>query len=463
MSVVAVQGVPASVVNLVQDGTLERVLHDSLVPRFLFRGEAVPELWPANLGERRIFTRAGLMDPAIDPLNPGKDPIPEGYDTESWEAEAAQYGSTIDTHMPTSHVAIAPLFLRNTQALGVQSAQTINRLVRNRLFSSYLAGEAMVTATAGIGAVQVAVSTLSGFTQRVQLGKLQPVTPANPLPVTFTGGEVANNVIGYSPNDPTQPLGPGVITLQAALTSGLSARNAVFAENRSRRQRVGAGATVDALSTASVLTLSDIISAVTRLRDQTVPPHADGTYHVHLTPRGEQQIFADAHWQRLHTSLPDSEAYKDFAIGRAVGCTFYRNNENPTQSNVKAGSLITSAGGAGGALLAPELGGEVTNEAGVEIQRALITGGGVIYEQYLDESKYMTEAGTGGKIGQFSVVNNGVQIMTQRIRYILRAPQDRLQQIVSQSWSWSGDFAVPSDALSGDPARYKRAVVLEHG
>lgn len=99
---------------------------------------------------------------------------------------------------------------------------------------------------------------------------------------------------------------------------------------------------------------------------------------------------------------------------------------------------------------------------GLDIKRALVIGGGAIYEKYIDESAFITEAGVQGKIGEFSIVNGGVQIMTQRIRYILRAPQDRLQQIVGQAWSWSGDFGVPSDALVGNSARFKRCTVIEH-
>ena len=80
----------------------------------------------------------------------------------------------------------------------------------------------------------------------------------------------------------------------------------------------------------------------------------------------------------------------------------------------------------------------------------------------LDE--YLSEAGIQGKIGGFSVVNNGIQISTERIRYIARAPQDRLQQQVSQTWSWSGDFGVPSDFLGGiTGSRFKRGVVIESG
>lgn len=459
---VALLGVPASVVNLIQDGTLERVFHDHLFPRLLFRGEAIPEVWPANLGERMLFTRSGMMPAALDPLVPGQDPVPATWDTEQWEATANQFGGTNDTHMPTSHVSIASLLLRNTQNLGLQGARTMNLLARNRLFSAYCAGEAMVMAAAGSGSFQIQISTLNGLTQRVNNGRLEPVTPANPLPISFTTtGEPINQIVGYAPSNPNQPLGPGVITLQAALTTGVAARDGVFASTRSRRLRVGGGATVDAITSSNILTLNDVIAGVTRLRDQNVPPHADGFYHVHLTPAGEQQIFADNHWQRLHQSLPDSTAYRDLAIGMAVGCIFYRNNELPALGNVS--STQAMPGLDGGALLAPEFGAEIRNENGIDIRRAIITGGGVLYEKYLDESKYITEAGATGRIGQFSLVNGGVAVMAQRIRYILRSPQDKLQQVISQAWSWSGDFPVPSDALVGDPARFKRAVVLEHG
>ncbi len=461
---VALQGVPAQIVNLMQDRTLERVFHDSLYPRQLYRGEASPELWQANLGERMVFTRAGLITPKIDPLVPGSDPLPSSYETEQWEAEARQYGDTNDTHMPTSYVTLASLFLRNTQTLGMGAAQTLDRLARNALFGAYLAGEAMVTVAAAAAATVLAVSTLSGFTQALQNGRLSPVTPANPLAITFSTAEPANTVIGFAPADPLRPLGPGVLTLGAPLSgAGVALRVGVFASTRSRRLRVGAGATVDGLSGANILTLNDIISAVTRLRTMRVPPHADGFYHVHMEPQGEAEIFQDNHWQRLHQSLPDSIAYRDLAIGMAVGCIFYRNTESPSAETCTGSPLIADPGGAGLARLAPEIGGEVINAAGVPVRRVLITGGGVLYEKYLDESRYITEAGVQGKIGEFSIVNGGVSVMTQRIRYILRAPQDRLQQMVSQAWSWSGDFPVPSDALAaGDLARFKRAVVLEH-
>lgn len=459
---VALAGVPAQITNLLQDRTLERVFHDALYPRLLYRAEAIPELWVANLGERMVFTRAGLIPVSTKPLVPGQDPTPKTYASEQWEAEARQHGDTIDTHMPSSYVMLASLFLRNAQTLGLNAARTLARLTRNPLYAAYLSGESMVRVAAAPGVFVLSVSSINGFTQQLQNGRLQPVSPLNPLPVSFsTAGEPDNTVVGVVPDNPNEPLGGGLITLGAATTGAIAARAGVFSATRARRLRVGGGATVDAITSADIITLNDIIAAVARLRGQNVPPHADGMYHVHLTPNAEAQLFQDNHWQRLHQSMPDSAAYRDLAIGQAVGCYFYRNTENPDLSNCQDG-FQADPGGGGGAQLALELGAELTTEAGFPIGRAIVTAGGALYEKYLDESKYITEAGVTGKIGEFSIVNGGVAVMAKRIRYILRSPQDRLQQVVSQTWSWSGDFPVPSDQLSGDTARFKRAIVIEH-
>ena len=174
----ALPGVPAQIVNLMQDRTLERVFHDVLFPRMLFRAEARPEEWAANLGEVMVFTRAGSIPVSTKPLVPGVDPTPRTYGTEQWEAEARQHGESIDTHMPSSLVTLASLFLRNTQQLGLNAADTLNRLTRDPLHRAYLGGEAMVKTLGVIGAFTLHVTTLNGFTQRLINGRLSPVSAA---------------------------------------------------------------------------------------------------------------------------------------------------------------------------------------------------------------------------------------------------------------------------------------------
>lgn len=452
---VSLPGIPNEIANIIQDRTLERVFHDALYPRLLYRSEAMAESWAANLGERMTFTRAGLIPVKIQPLTPGQDPTPSTYAFEQWEVEAKQQGDTIDTHMPTSQVSIAPLFMRNTVQLGLNAGETLNRLVRDRLFRAYLGGTTNLAVAGVAGQVSIEVASINGFTETLSNGRVVPVSSAAPIAATV--GAESVSVIGAEASNPLDPFGRGRLFLAAALVGSPAIRSVVLATNRSRIVRVGGGSSVDALTGSSIITMQDIINAVTRMRTMKIPPCSDGFYHVHMTPNGEAQIFADPVFQRLYQSLPESAAYRDYAIGQLLGCRFYRDTENP--NTINSGPLVASGSSAQSS---GEIGGDVVNGAGVPVDRTIILGGGTIYEKYLDESKYITDAGVTGKIGQFSVVNNGVQVMTNRIRYILRAPLDRLQQVVAQTWSWSGDFAIPSDILTGDPARFKRAVIIEH-
>lgn len=454
---VSLAGIPNDVAAIIQDRTLERVFHDALYPRLLYRSEAMAEVWPANLGERMVFTRSGLIPVNVNPLTPGQDPTAATYGFEQWEVEARQYGNTLDTHFPTSNVSIAPLFMRNTVNLGLNAGQTLNQIVRDRLFRAYLGGNTALAVAGTAGQTQIQVASINGFTETLLNARPVPVSAAAPIAATVDGEAVS--VIGAQPLNPAEPFGRGTLFLAAGLVGNPAIRSAVLASNRSRIMRVGGAATVDGLTAGSVLTLQTFIDAVAAMRGQKIPPCSDGFYHVHLTPEGEAQLYADQAFRQLYQSLPESAAFRDLAIGQLVGCRFYRETENPDISN--SGALVSS--GASNSLVSGEIGGEVVNNAGVQVKRAMILGGGAIYEKYLDESKYISEAGVTGKIGQFSIVNNGVQVMTQRIRYIIRAPLDKLQQVVAQTWSWSGDFAIPSDALTGTTgARFKRAMAVEH-
>ena len=456
-------GIPQDIGSMIQERTLERLFHEALFPAQLYRREAEPSLWPVNLGERMVFTRTGLMPVSVTPAIPGTDPIPGSHPIEQWEAEANQYFNTIDTHMPTSYVSLASTYIKNIQTLGLNAGQTINRVARNRLFRAYLGGNTVTLAAAVITGTSIRVASLNGFTERVSSGRPQPVSSMNPLPITFPGvvGEPANTVVGAIPDDLTNPFGPGTLLLGAGFTTAAVARSPVYAETRSRIRRQGGFTSVDGLTAANVLTAQTILDAVAALRDQNVPPTADGTYHVHLTATAEAQIFADNQFQRIYQSIPQDPTTLQGAIAELYGCRFYRNTESPSESNT--GALIsTGSGGAALALESPEIGGEVVNNAGLPIRRTIIVGGGAMYEKYLDESKFISEAGVTGKVGHFQVTNNGVIVNTDRIRLVLRSPLDRVQQVVSSSWSWSGDFPVPSDGLSGNLARYKRALVIEH-
>jgi hypothetical protein len=443
----------ASVVASIQDRTLQRVFRDALYPRLLYRMEALAELWPVNLGANQTFTRTGLIRPTTRPLAPGVEPLPKTFVIEQWEATAQQWADTIDTHMPTSYVTLASQYLRNMHQLGLHSGQSLNRVTRDKLFNAYVAGNTVVKA-GGVGAgVSVPVVNLDGFTRRLFNGRPTPVSVANPIPITIPAIGYVGVVTGFVSDFPGDEIHGGTLTVAPATAAVLAGREAVLADNRTRLIYSGGGNRVDDISAVDQFRLADIRAAQAQLRFDNVPPHEDGSYHCHLDPISESQIFGDNEFQRLNQSIPDYIHYRRFAAAFLLNTTFYRNTEAPTVATVDEDPATGFTTGF-----------EMTNPAGVAIHRPIITGQGAQEEKYLDESRYISEAGIQGKIGEFAVVNGGVQVMTERIRLILRAPLDRLQQQTSASWSFSGDWTVPSDATAlSSPATFKRAVCIIHG
>jgi hypothetical protein len=456
---------PPEIQELNQQGALERAFHDSLFPNLAYRAEAMAEEVQANTGQQIFQSRPGLIPPAVTPLQPGQDPQPAQVVYEQWTAVLQQWGDAVDTHMPTAITSNANLFLRNIQQLGLNAGQTVNRLARNSLFQAYLSGNTVMNVASLTTDTQIHVASINGFTSVIVVGSNvapKPVSPATPLPVTVGVGAAAIvvQVIGFVPDNPNDPVGPGTLMLAAAIGTAFAARTSVLSAFAPQIVRTGGGATIDAIGPSDTLVLQDAINAVAILRNNNVPPHDDGFYHAHISPFANAQVFADPVFQRLNTALPEGVMYSQGFIGHISGVMFFMNTESPNTLNT--GTRVFT--GPNFAYYSPEIGAETTNDSNVNIGRVIITGKGALYERYLDESQYVTEAGTVGKIGEFDIRNGGIQILTERIRLVLRAPIDRLQQIVSSAWSITTSFPVPSDitAITSGPSQFKRAVVLEH-
>jgi hypothetical protein len=455
--------VPPALIELNQKGLLERAYHDGLYPNLAYRAEAMPEEWPANTGQQLFMTRPGLLPVVTKPIVPGTEPQPQAIPYEQWVATLEKYCATIDTHMPTSVTSNANQFLRNIHQLGLQAGQSINRAARNALFRAYLSGQTVTIQAVLATDTTLRVASLNGFTDVVIPGTNvapQPVSQSYPLPIRIGSGPATVNLTanGFVPDNASDPFGPGTLQLTTAVGAAFAVRTTVRSLFAPRVVRSAVGDSVDAIGPGDSTVLQQAINAVAFLRRASVQPHDDGFYHAHISPLANAQVFADPVFQRLNQSLPEHVIYKEGFIGTLSGVMFFMNNESPEPYN--SGDLSSTANGG---VYASELGAEVVNGNGVTIGRTLITGRGSVYEKYLDEGQYVTEAGTTGKIGEFDVINNSIAIQTERIRLILRAPQDRLQEIVSATWSITTSFPIPSDitAASG-PERFKRAVVLEY-
>jgi hypothetical protein len=455
--------------SVVQENILERAFHDALFPRLLFRGEATPQPWPAGVGDTQLFSAPGMIPVNAAPLRPGVDPDPVTYPLEQWSAQLQQYAGTIDTHMPTSMVAIANLFLRNAHQLGLQGARTLNTITRNKMYGAALSGNSNVNgAFAGVAVIRLL--KLNGFTRARNPNlaggapvRFDPVSSTNPLAVTIfdNGAFVAFNIIGFTPDVAGDEAGPGTVTLSANVTN-VATRAAILANDRSSIVRVGGGTSVDALTGANIPTLSDVRSAVSQFWQQSVPEHADGRFHCHLDPVSQAKIFNDNEFQRLLTALPDYYMYKQFALGELLNTVFFRNAECPLTDTVVGNQGVTAFGNLTYDPRDP-FPGELLNATNIKIHRMLFTSQGGMFEYYSDMSQLITDAGLNGKIGDPRVVNNGIEIMSERIQLIIRGPMNRLQDQVATSWKFIGDWPVRTDAATGGPARFKRFLAIEHG
>lgn len=456
-----VLGIPPAVVKMGQEGLLERAFHDGLFPALQFRQEAVAEEWPANTGTSLFMSRPGLLVPVTRPLAPGVDPLPQALSFEQWEARLERFANSIDTHMPTSAVANANLFLRNIHQLGLNAGQSLNRVPRNALFKAYLSGQTNLIVAGAAADTTIRVAAINGFTDVVNPAgdvRPSPVSPATPLSITIAGVAGPRNVIGATPDNPNDPFGPGTLQLSAALGAIVAVRSAVISSAAPLVLRSGGGTSVDAIGAGDVFTLQDAINAVNRLRRNNVPPHEDGYYHAHISTEANSQVFTDPAFQRLNTALPNGAIYQEGFIGTIAGIMFFLNNECPDSLN--SGALVATGASS---VYAEDIGAEVINATGVRIGRILVTGRGALYERWLNEDAYVSEAGITGKMGEFQVVNAGLNITTERIKLILRAPLNRLQDQVAASWSITTCFPVPTDITSGTgPERYKRAICIEH-
>lgn len=451
---------------LVQENLLERAFHDALFPRLIFRGEATPVGWPTGVGDTQIFSAPGLIPVDARPLTPGQDPDDSTYAVEQWESQLAQYAGSIPTHMPTSIQTIANLFLRNAHQLGMMAAQTLNRIARNRMYAAALAGHTVADGAHG-AVTTLRVKRLNGFTRArrptvsgASPVRFNPVTASNPLPITIFDNAVAtaNTVVGFTADNPGDETGPGTLTLGTAMTNVLD-RAYVIAEDRTALIRVGGGLKVDDLTASTdIPTLSSVRDAVSTFWQQNVPEHPDGRFHCHLDPKSQALIFADAEFQRLLTALPDYFMYRQFALGELLNTVFFRNSECPVVETVVGGSTAAFD-------LRDPFAGELTSNGAVgggKVHRMLFTAQGGIFEYYQDMEALLTEAGITGRIADPRVVNNGIEVFSERIQLVIRAPLNKLQDQVSTSWKFIGDWPVRTDAASGSAARIKRFLTVEH-
>lgn len=410
--------VPAAIRAMLQNGLLDRVFRDALRPEFIYPAIADAEPWQGGMGDTKTFTRKGLLTPATTPIT-GSDPSPATYGIEQWSVTMDQYANSMDTNMLTSAHALASKFTADVQTLGINAGQSINQVARNKLYAAYAGGRTWVT-TAGTSDTSMIVQSVDGFTHVMVNGVPTAVSASNPLTVSIDG--TANTITGVNTGTKTLTLGTARVDV---------AGDYVVAANAPTTIRP-TGDTAYDLTGSNTVTFAHFRSAVTRLRKMNVPT-VNGHYVAHVDPDTEAQLFADTEFQNLYRGRADSEVYRNLSIGQFGGIDWVRNNEAPT--------LL---GGTGG---------------NVTVHRPIVMGAGALIAAPFSDMGSLL-GGTGvDDVPDISMINVATGV---DVALIVRPPSDRLQQNLSTTWSWVGDYGVPSDATTGDTALYKRAVVIEH-
>ena len=413
---------PASIRAIMQNGILDRTFQDALIPQFLFPAIADVQPWQGALGDTKTFTRKGLLTPTTTPLAGADIAGASTYTIEQWSVVMDQYGLSVDTNMLQSAMTLASKFLADVQTLGINAGQSLNQIARNKLYKAYAGGRSWGTATAGSDTT-MAVANVDGFTTVLVNGVPTPVSASNPLNVTIAG--VANTVTGTSVST-----GAGNLTLGTARAD--TTGDYIVAANAPVSIRTAARNSPYDATTADVATLAMFRAAVVRLRKMNVPT-IGGYYTAHIPPDTEAELFADTDFKQALQGRVDSPVWRDLSIGRFAGIDWVRNNEVPTVAGGSAGN--------------------------VTVFRPIVVGDGALVGAPFEGIGSLL-AGTG--VEDVPSIRMIDAAPTTQVALIVRPPSDRLQQVISTSWAYTGDFGVPSDSGTGDAALFKRAVVVDH-
>ena len=336
---------PAALAATLQQGFLEREFEEGLDSVLAYRRTALEETVPNRLGETLTRTRKGRKAPVSTPMNPSTNTgldnglTPSTFTMEQYSFTMQEYGDTVDTNTLQDLAAIANNLFANSRNSGVQAAQSLERIAQGKLFSAYLGGNSRVRTDLGAGSTTTChVDDVRGFQTVLVNGVVTAISGTNTLSVqeisTSSGG--VNQTLTVSAftidgsNQSTTPGGiSGTITFAAATTP--VNLDSLIALNAAKILRPFSKSNTSQLTGADVLTMSLIEDSVAYLRDNAVPPHADGTYHCILDNTSLRQLWADQDFKVLFAGRYDASEYRDGDIIRLLGVTFIPTTETYVQ------------------------------------------------------------------------------------------------------------------------------------
>ena len=438
-----IQNFPTALQPIIQTGYLEQAFSTALRANLTYRAIADKEPFTARVGETITKTRTGLRPVATTPLVPAANTnFDNGLTSstpgvEQYVLGVNQYGDTQDLNVVTEKVGIVNQFVNNTQQLAEQAGRTLDVLAANALFNAYCGGNTRVRVTLGALGTTVAVDDIRGFQSTFNNGAVVAVSATYTMAVAVNGNPYT--LIGATPDGTNISTAfsaggvSGTLTFSGnVLVADGTALNAVvsgIAPSILRPYTSGVmAATTAALVAGNTMQMvNNVLAAASTLRSNGVPT-IGGKYNCYLDPFGMQGLFADNDFKYLYRGAYESQEYIQGTVMDLMGIRFIPTSLAPQQTL-----------------------------AGKVIHRSIVVGKGALIEgDFPDEPE--------------EDIDNPLSVImdVDGVKHINRAPMDRLQQIIAQSWRWIGGFCVPTDTTANATvlptatnAAYKRAIVIE--
>lgn len=433
-----INNLPANISHIIQPGWLMRFFDDALYPNLLYRTAYDAMEVPQHLGQTYTFQKKGLLAPVRAPLPPPANTdntsglTAQVNQYEQYSVTLNQYAGAVDTNMLSSGIASVDLYKEAAEDLGKQAGQSLDLLSRQNLYQAYAGGRTYNTAAA-TASTTLTVKDTSGFDFVYVNGVRQVTSVSNPHAVLVyeSGTPAARNVTGVTPGalNTTSDRVPGKLTISAAATTVIG--DAVISNFAPISLRPNGKTTSYNIASNDLMTFSLMNAASHTLMSMGVSVHPEtGFYHAYLDPFQIQQLVNDNAVQKVYETHMDSPVFQRGAVGIVANCLIFN------------------------ALACPN----AANEAGVLVRRGLVTGDQAGYEV---RSSLIKDWLASNNLSATGYVDFSPETY---VTMILRTPQDRLQQVVSNAWSFIGNWLPATDVLAtvgGGSQYYRRCVLLE--
>lgn len=449
----AISNFPVSLQPAIQQGFLEAGFEQGLRSKLAFRAVAQQETFVVGHGESITKTRIGLLPDATTPINvtavtplagtalkldSGLTPVIQSL--EQYTIVLNKYGSTMDLDIIASKVGIANRFVQNAISQGEQAARTMDRLARNALYGGdtsnrggYLSGNTFVRTTST--GTQIAVDDIRGFQYLAINGVQTAIGATNLLPALINGNAYLVSAAVADTANATISFGgvSGLLTLTAAVATGDGTVGVpAISTIAPKIVRPNGRTSVASLTATDQVAMSTVLDAVARLRSNAVPT-VNGLYNFYVDPSTIRQLFADPDFKQLFQGAAFEAAFSTGTVDQPfLGVRFMQTTESPVFAH-------------------PTI-------PGLYIHNPVICGAGALIEGNFPLNPIET-----------GVENIGEVTYTDGVRYVVRPPIDRLEEIITQSWHWDGGFCTPTDITTtpqtvptATSAALKRAVVVQH-